>query len=129
MIKVFVCKECGYEDSSFIPEGAKDISCKKECPKGYVECPICHKIVKKTIIEKEMGKGMTFSEFVELVSYINENHSFKDLKGKHIKYITPTYDTRTNVIHCIKLNDTIFSITNENKHRNLKEWIYNYLNN
>ena len=66
-------------------------------------------------------------EFNSLLKYINKNHSFKQLEGKMIKYVSPTIDLRTGSIGCIKLDDKIFSQTNENRHRNLKEWIMQYL--
>lgn len=74
---------------------------------------------------------MSIGEFLELLKYIQENHSFVTLRGKRIKYISPTYDTRTGRIFHVHLRlggeGLHFSITNENKHRNLKDWIYEWL--
>lgn len=64
-----------------------------------------------------------------LVKFIHENHSFRDMKGKRIKYITHTLDFRTGEIYRVVLDDVEFAKVNENRHRNLIEWIYNYLNN
>lgn len=78
------------------------------------------------------GKCMSIIEYVELLKYIDENHSFGRLKGKKIKYIEHIFDFRTNEIFCIKLrpicsDEVIFSITNENRDKDLKEWIYQWL--
>lgn len=74
---------------------------------------------------------MSVDEFVELLDYIQRNHSFCEPKGKMVKYISHTYDTRTGKIHHVQLrlcgDGLHFSITNENKHRNLKKWIYGWL--
>ncbi|QUH22066.1 hypothetical protein [Alkaliphilus sp. B6464] len=118
-IDVFICKECGYEDSSIIPM--------KKHLKTYT-CPNCDKIVKLNIVKMEHGEDMTLKEYLELVKYINENHSFRQLKGKMIKYISHTLDFRTGHIHRVTLNHKEFATINENRHRNLKEWIYRYLN-
>lgn len=80
-----------------------------------------------------MLKGyMTLEQFTRLVSYIQANHSFAECKGKHIKYITPIFDTRTNKIFCINLRRSCegldFSITNENKTKDLMVWIHTWLN-
>lgn len=76
---------------------------------------------------------MDVNDFVRLLDYIQNNHSFGEMKGKLIKYISPTYDTRTGKIHHINLSlagDGLhFSVTNENKHRNLAVWIYEWLDN
>ena len=76
---------------------------------------------------------MSVNEFTDLLAYIQKNHSFCEMKGKLIKYISPTYDTRTGKIFHIKLrlggDGLDFSVTNENKHRNLTAWIYEWLDN
>lgn len=78
------------------------------------------------------GTYMTVKEYVELLQYIDAKHSFGRMQGKEIKYIEHVFDFRTNKIFCVKLrpilsDEVIFSITNENKDRNLKEWIYEWL--
>lgn len=128
LIDVFVCSKCGYEDSSFIPSGARHISCTKKCNINEVECPKCHGIVNKNIVQMENGRDMSMGEYIELVKYILENHSFACLNGKMIKYISNSFDTRTNSIYGITLDDVEFIKTNENSHRNLKKWIMEYLN-
>ncbi|MFY0516282.1 hypothetical protein ACOMCU_00430 [Lysinibacillus sp. UGB7] len=74
---------------------------------------------------------MSVEEFTDLLAYIQKKHSFGEMKGKLIKYISPTYDTRTGKIFHINLSlggDGLhFSVTNENKHRNLAVWIYEWL--
>lgn len=119
-IEVFICAKCGYEDSSFIPM-KKDLS--------LSECPNCNKEVKVNIVEVEKGKNMSIAEYLELVKYIHEHHSFAKAKGKRIKYISNTLDFRTGNIYRIVLNDKEFAKVNQNRHRDLKEWIYGYLNN
>lgn len=127
LVDVFVCEMCGYEDSSFIPSGAvlkEDVKRND----GNILCPSCKSVVKKNIIKKEPGKNMTLKEYLELVKFIEENHSFRNLQGKMIKYIGNTLDFRTGMIHRVKLDDKEFSKTNENAHRNIKEWVMDYLN-
>ena len=74
---------------------------------------------------------MDVKEFVELVEYIQKHHSFGKTKGKLVKYISPTYDTRTGKIFHINLrlsgDGLDFSITNENKHKDLALWVYEWL--
>lgn len=72
---------------------------------------------------------MTFLEFRELLNYIHDNHRFSR-GGKGIKYVEPTIDTRTGDVFCVSFrgwNDKTFSKTNENSDRDLKEWIYKWL--
>lgn len=79
------------------------------------------------------GVHMSLEDFTELVDHINKNHSFSEVKGKRIKYITPIYDTRIGKIFCVNLRLTgegkYFSLTNENKDKDLKQWIYDWLEN
>lgn len=128
-VEVFVCNNCDYEDSSFIPSGAKPVNCKKKVDKNHVECPKCHHIVEKNIITQKYEPYMSLEEFNKLYEYIMNNHSFSAVKGKMIKYITPTIDTRSNRIYQIKLDDKVFSKVNENRHKNLYDWIMEYLDN
>lgn len=77
---------------------------------------------------------MTIKQYIELLAYIDKNHSFRNLMGKHIKYIEHIWDFRTNKIFCVKLrpiyeDEIIFTTVNENKNRDLKQWIYDYLDN
>ncbi|MGL5713399.1 MAG: hypothetical protein ACRCX2_10300 [Paraclostridium sp.] len=79
-----------------------------------------------------MRKAMTLKEYFDLVRYIDKHHSFRELEGKAIKYISHTFDTRTRTVYSVKLwggfsEDKEFTIVNENKDRELKEWIYNWL--
>lgn len=125
-IEVFVCSHCGAEDSSFVPSGAgyMGIKPKKE---GNVICFNCKKEVFKDIVLMDEGKPMTLTEYSELLKYINENHSFKKGMGKMVKYISHTFDFRTLMISRVDIDGKIFSITNENSHKNLKKWIMDYL--
>lgn len=83
--------------------------------------------------ERNTGKGMTVQEYTELLQYIEKNHSWKINKGKHVKYIDATYDFRVNEYFAIELRGFFngsskeFVIVNENKDKNLKEWIYDWL--
>lgn len=74
---------------------------------------------------------LSLAEFTLLVAYINENHSFAKNRGKRVKYITPIYDTRTQKIFCLQLRlsgeDLAFSITNEDKDKDLAKWVYCWL--
>lgn len=116
-LEVFICENCGYEDSSFIPMRLKN----------RVECPRCKIIVSRNIVEINNEPDMSINEFNELLEYINKNHSFIGLKGKMIKYISPTIDLRTGHIGMVRLDDKTFSKVNENRHKNLKNWIMEYL--
>lgn len=82
-------------------------------------------------MENETRKTMSLQDFVELTKYVQENHSSID--GKRIKYITPHYDTRAEDIFSVQFRgflypEKTFSLVNENKDRDLKEWIYSWLN-
>ena len=83
--------------------------------------------------DEELKGHMTLDEFNDLVTYIQKNHSFPEMEGKRIKYITPTFDTRTGRIFHINLRlageGKDFSVTNENKHRKLNEWVVDWLDN
>lgn len=125
-IDVFICNKCGYEDSSFIPNGAIYMD-SQPCEEGYVQCPKCKEIVKKEIKQIESGNDMTLKEYLELVKYISEKHSFRKVKGKMIKYISHTLDFRTGTIYQIILDGKKFTKVNENRHRDLKKWVMNYL--
>lgn len=74
-------------------------------------------------------KDMTIEQFNELIDFIKKNHSFQNVEGRMIKYVGCTYDTRTNLIHHIQLDTKSFTTTNENRRKNLKEWVYRYLDN
>ena len=42
------------------------------------------------------GKSLTYTEFYDILKYINENHSL--VKGRMIKYTDTSFDFRTNEI-------------------------------
>lgn len=76
-----------------------------------------------------MRKPMKLDEFIVLLRYIDKYHSFRS-GGKKIKYVEPVFDTRTRDIFCVQFrgfHDKTFAITNENADRDLKEWIYSWL--
>lgn len=122
-IKVFKCPECGGEDGSEIYEILKHL-----VKNNKIKCPFCEENVKYNTFESEIGKGMSLTNYIELIDFINRHHSFKRMNGKKIKYIRNNYDTRTGKIYYIKLDEKEFYIVNENSHRNLKDWIYKWLN-
>lgn len=69
---------------------------------------------------------MTLEEYNKLVQYINRYHNFGQ-HGKMIKYIRCSYDTRTQNIFSVTLDSKSFTIVNDDKDRNLKQWVYDYL--
>ncbi|MDM0987453.1 hypothetical protein QTI95_14040 [Clostridium perfringens] len=115
--EVFVCKNCGYEDSSYVPMMKNKI----------IKCPMCRKPVKRNIVLMEFGENLSLQDYAELLVYIDENHSFRKVKGKMIKYVRCTFDMRTHEIFAVSLDDKEFVKVNENRHRDLKKWIYEYL--
>ena len=74
--------------------------------------------------------NINLEEFNDLVKFISDNHGFRSHKrgGKMIKYVRCSFDTRFNDIFSIQLDDKIFSVVNENRKRDLKKWLYSYLN-
>lgn len=74
--------------------------------------------------------GITIEEFSELTKFIAKNHGFRshNKNGRMIKYVRCSFDTRTNNIYSVILDDIHFSIINQNRKRNLKKWVYAYLN-
>lgn len=76
-----------------------------------------------------MRKPMSIDEFTELLNFIKKYHKFG--KGKSIKYVTPHIDMRFGDIHAVEFrgfHDRTFSITNENRERDLLAWIMEWLN-
>jgi hypothetical protein len=120
-IKVFKCENCGYEDGSEFYEPYKNV-----LPDGKISCPKCHKKVNYITFDYEIGKKMTMQEYVDLVEYINKHHNFP-YNGKMIKYANSSIDFRNGLIWKVSLNDVDFSVVNKNRHKNLKEWIYDWL--
>lgn len=76
-------------------------------------------------------RDMTYSELTQLLQMIDDRHSFRKGKGHMIKYVTPIIDMRTLSIHAVEFHsvfDTkVFSITNENKDKDLMKWISEWL--
>ena len=75
-------------------------------------------------------KPLSFLAFRKLLTHISEHHRFSR-GGWKIKYVTPHIDMRYGDIHCVQFRGMFgekdFSITNENKERDLEKWIYDWL--
>jgi len=97
----------------------------------YKCCPKCSNAEHYEIVKKPFGEYMTPKEYNELLKYIYINHNPFKINKFPIKYVDCSYDNRTGRIFCVTIrtyfDENRFSITNENKHRDLKEWIYNWL--
>jgi len=122
-IRYLKCSNCGYEDSSILTMSLPIGS-------GILKCYNCKEEVKFDEYYCEQGRGMTFKEYAELLKFIVDNHGWRNLlkeDSKGIKYVRNSFDTRTNLIFSIQLDNEDFTIVNQNRHRNLKEWIYGYL--
>lgn len=74
-----------------------------------------------------MGKSLSIREFEALRDYINKYHGFVRGKSPHVKYIRSNFDTRDGKIFSVVLDDQVFSITNENRDKNLLDWICKHL--
>lgn len=76
------------------------------------------------------GKYMSMAQYIELTNFILENHGF-GRAGHHIKYIRPHFDTRTCMFYAITLQGMLghkdFAIVNENRHRDLDQWVREFL--
>lgn len=74
---------------------------------------------------------MNIEDFREILNYIEKNHSFRKSQGKMVKYVSPTLDMRIGKIFHVNLRRSgegkDFSLTNENKDKDLKSWILNWL--
>jgi NAD-dependent SIR2 family protein deacetylase len=116
-IDVFVCPNCKYEDASYIPI----------LKNKFVVCPDCEKTVRKVIVKMPFGPYMTMEQYLDLLKYINEKEVFLKISGKSIKYASCTFDFKTQMIHCVKLNNKEFYKANENRHKDLYKWIMEYL--
>lgn len=81
-------------------------------------------------IPNESRRAMTRTEFEDLILYIHDNHRF-GRNGMNIKYVTPTIDMRTGDIHSVTFyyftDEITLSITNENRNRDLTQWVYKWL--
>lgn len=119
-VKVFICNNCNYEDSSFIPDFAVEKN-------GLVFCSNCKKEVPKTIVEQEYGRTLSLIEFVGLLNYLKNNLELIHIDSKSLKKIKLTFDTRTNNFFSVILDYegkyVSFIKTNENRHRDLLKWI------
>lgn len=79
------------------------------------------------------GKYMSIEDFRELCNYIEKHHSFRKAQGKMVKYISPTCDMRIGKIFHVNLRRSgdgkDFSLTNDDKDKDLKNWIIDWLDN
>lgn len=79
------------------------------------------------------NKSLSMKDYIELLQYIEENHSFVMGKGKRIKYITTTLDTRINRIFSIEFQifgssmPIRFHIADTPKGKTFKQLIYEWL--
>lgn len=79
------------------------------------------------------NKSLSLKDYIEFLQYIEENHNFVIGKGKRIKYITTTLDTRTNTIFSVEFQvfassiPVRFHIANTPKDKSFKQWIYEWL--
>lgn len=76
-----------------------------------------------------MRMPMSKLDFWEVMRHVHAENRFGK-GGRHIKYVTPTFDMRTGDIHTIEfrgVENKTFSITNENKDRDLYEWVMEWL--
>ncbi len=80
----------------------------------------------------ENGKNMSLEEFIEVLAEIMAKHSwFNGIQGHAIKYVRPHFDTRTGDFYGVTFEGIrgikdLF-VVNENRHRNLTEWIREFL--
>lgn len=74
---------------------------------------------------------MNLTRYRLLMHFIDDNHSFRNLKGKRIKYVDCSTDMRTGKIFSVTLRglfgEKVFWQANENKDKDLYEWIINWL--
>lgn len=79
------------------------------------------------------AKYMDIADFRDICNYIEKNHSFRKAMGKRVKYVAPTCDMRIGKIFHVNLrlmgSGRDFSLTNENKDKDLKAWIIDWLDN
>lgn len=82
---------------------------------------------------REVGKSMSIDDFRDVLNYIEKHHSFRKGEGKRIKYVSPTCDMRMGDIFHVNLRLTgegkDFAIVNENREKDLKAWIIDWLDN
>ena len=117
--KVFICPECGYEDSKYVP--AFNLS-------SPIPCPHCKKLVPNEKVDRIGGCPMSMVELRELYKEINLNHL--GTNGKCVKNIVPTINCKSGLIDSIEIEGIkhlLFSVRNQNQHKNLYKWVINYL--
>lgn len=123
-IELWVCPECGFEDSKILPFVYKDDVNNASC----FGCSYRGTFIKSMV---SLGKYMSLKDFVELTQYIHCYHSrtksFEREGSKRIKNIESSLDIETASVFKISLDNEEFSMLNHNRHRDLKQWIYNYL--
>ena len=76
---------------------------------------------------------LTIKDFFDLLKHIDENHSFREQKGKCIKYVIPYIDMRTNTVYALEFKGLFpelyksFSNTNIPENKTFKQLIYEWL--
>jgi hypothetical protein len=74
--------------------------------------------------------NMNILQLNELLEHIKSDHSFCNYKnGRSVKYVSFTFDTRTNTVYHIKFDDKILARVNENRKRDLFKWANAWLDN
>ena len=76
-----------------------------------------------------LSNYLSIEEYTGLLKYVAKHHGFCAAKPRspRIKYVRCAFDTRTNAIYSVSLDDQNFAVVNENRKRQLKNWIYSYL--
>ena len=117
--KVFSCQECGYEDSKYVP------SFNMTSP---IPCPHCKKMVPNVTEEVFGACQMSLVDLTKLYKEINDNHT--GTNGKCVRRIVPSIDCKTGLIDSIEIDGIkhlMFSVRNENQHKDLFQWVMTYL--
>ena len=100
-IELWVCPECGYEDSGILPFVYKDNTNNAHC----FGCSYRGTFIKSMVL---FGKYMSLKDFLELTQYIYKNHGWATSLGKEgskkVKYIRSSFDTRTASVFGVTLD-------------------------
>jgi hypothetical protein len=91
------------------------------------------KIIEAKKMKRAESKGMDHNRLLSLFDFIVKNHSWHNgIQSHAIKYIRPHFDTRTGDFFGVSFDGLRgridFFIVNENRHRDLYEWVVEFLN-